>query len=111
MIDGATAQFLDGYLRKVVSHERAEVLGLAILKTHVDLVIRTRAWFDLPRLAQALKGGSSYEVNRLPGNKLGLRWANEYSATTVSPRHVPHVLRYLTTQAQRHPDEVVEPAL
>lgn len=107
MIDGPTARFLDAYIRKVAIQARAEVVGLAILKTHVHLMIRTRAWFDLPRLAQALKGGSSYEVNRLPGNRLGLRWANEYSATTVSPRHVPRVLRYLDTQGGRHPGESI----
>jgi REP element-mobilizing transposase RayT len=105
MIDGPTARFLNDYFRKIAIQSRADVVGLAILKTHVHLVIRTRAWFDLPRLAQALKGGSSYEVNRLPTNKVGLRWANEYSATTVSPRHVPRVLRYLDTQGLRHPGE------
>jgi hypothetical protein len=33
------------------------------------------------------------------------RWAREYSATTVSPRHVPPVLRYLDQQAAHHPGE------
>jgi REP element-mobilizing transposase RayT len=108
MIDGPTARFLEDYFRKVAVNERVEVIGLAILKTHVHLVVRTRAWFDLPRLAQALKGGSSHEVNRLPANKLGLRWANEYSATTVSPRHVPRVLEYLENQGQHHPGETVD---
>ena len=110
MIDGPTARFLDEYFRKVAMQERVEIVGLAILRTHVHLVVRTRAWLDLPRLAQALKGGSNHQVNRLPGNQLGLRWANEYSATTVSPRMVPRVLRYLENQAQRHPDEAL-PAL
>jgi REP element-mobilizing transposase RayT len=65
---------------------RAEIVVLAILRTHVHLLVRTAPRFDLPRLVQFLKGGSSYAASRLPGNILGLRWSREYSATTVSPK-------------------------
>src|SRR2546427_3699734 len=41
--------------------------------------------FRSPRLVQLFKGGSSYAASRLPGNELGLRWAPEYSATSVGP--------------------------
>jgi len=107
MIDVEAARFLDSYFRKIIVAHRAEVVGIAMLRTHVHLVLRTEPYFDLPRLVQALKGGSSYQVNKLPSNRLGLRWAKEYSATTVSPRHVPRVLRYLEQQGTHHPGEAL----
>src|SRR5947209_17249285 len=63
---------------------------------------------DLPRLVQSFKGGSSYAASRLPGNVLGLRWAPEYSATTVGPKQLADVIRYIEGQAKRHPGEAVE---
>jgi len=63
---------------------------------------------DLPRLVQFFKGGSSYAASRLPGNVLGLRWAPEYSATTVGPKQLAEVIRYINGQAEHHPGEGVE---
>ena len=107
MIDSGTAAFLNEYFRKVLVEGKTELIGLAILRTHVHMVVRLGPYYDLPRLVQQLKGGSSYEVNRLPGNILGLRWAKEYSATTISPRRVPAALRYLERQGEHHPGEAV----
>ncbi|HZE94006.1 MAG TPA: IS200/IS605 family transposase [Gemmatimonadales bacterium] len=108
MIDRTTRDFLDSFLRKTASKQDVEVVDLAILKTHVHLVVRTPPRLDLPRLVQFFKGGSSYTASRLPGNKLGLRWAPEYSATTVSPKHLDRVGRYLAGQANHHPHETIE---
>src|SRR2546427_119559 len=63
---------------------------------------------DLPRLVQFFKGESSYAASRLPGNVLGLRWAPDYSATTVGPKQLAEVIRYINGQAEHHPGEGVE---
>ena len=110
MIDAATREFLDGFFRRATTREQALVVELAILSAHVHLLIRTRPRFDLCRLAQMLKGGSSYAVNRLPGNITGLRWTREYSATTVSPRVLQQAVDYLKSQERRHPEERVSGA-
>ena len=107
MIDGATQTWLDGYIRRTAIAERVEVIVLAILRTHVHLLIRTGPRFDFARLAQLIKGGSSHAVNRLPENKLGLRWAREYSATTVSPRSLQQAIRYIEEQEGHHPGEAI----
>ena len=107
MINAPTKAFLDPFLRRKVVKERAEVVGLAILQTHVHLIIRTEARFDLPYLVQLLKGGSSYAASRVAGNSLGLRWARKYSATTISPKQLGLALRYLQAQNQHHPGEGV----
>ena len=107
MIDQGTADWLDGFFRKTAIRECVEVVELTILRTHVHLLVRTGERIDLGRLAQMLKGGSSYAASRLPENKLGLRWAREYSAFTVSPRHLQVARDYLRRQSDRHPDEAL----
>ena len=108
MIDPPTRDFLDEYFRRTAAREHADVVALAILRTHVHMLIRTVPRIDLPRLVQFFKGGSSYAASRLPGNILGLRWAPEYSATTVGPRQLAELIRYIERQGEHHPGEGVE---
>jgi len=110
MINVATRAFLDEFFRKTAIRQESEVVGLAILQTHVHPLVRTPARIDLPRLVQFFKGGSSYAASRLPGNVAGLRWAAEYSATSVSPRQLAAVIRYLENQEKHHPGEGVDEA-
>ncbi|MGH7615558.1 MAG: IS200/IS605 family transposase [Gemmatimonadales bacterium] len=107
MIDASTRTFLDAFIRRTAVREGAEVVELSLLRTHVHVIVRTPLRFDLSRLAQMLKGGSSYAASRLPGNVLGLRWNRRYSVTTVSPRSLPQAAEYLRTQETRHPQEVI----
>jgi len=109
MIDAPTRAFLDQFLRRAAAKERVHVVELAILATHVHIIIQTSPCIDLSRLVQMMKGGSSYATNRVPGNKLGLRWTREYSATTLSPRSLPEAVRYLRRQHERHPMEQPRP--
>ncbi len=106
-INASARGFVDGFFRRVAVRRRVKIVALAILQTHVHLLIRTRPQVDLSSLVQELKGGSSHAANRLPGNVLGLRWASEYSATTVTPRQVETVSRYIRSQEERHPGEGV----
>jgi putative transposase len=111
MIDEATQQFLDEFFKKTAARHESQIIGLAILRTHVHMLVRTPARIDLPRLVQFFKGGSSYAASRQPGNVLGLRWAKEYSATTVSPRQLKEAIRYLELQGQHHPGEAINDRL
>jgi REP element-mobilizing transposase RayT len=109
MIDQVTAKFLDGYFRRVAIREGAEVVALTILTSHVHIILRTPARFDLPHMVQAMKGGSSYEVNHLPGNRTGLRWNHRYFVSTVSPRALSNAIAYVSRQSERHPGEEPRP--
>ncbi len=108
MIDPPTRDFLDEYFRRMAAREHADLVALAILRTHVHMLIRVVPRIDLPRLVQFFKGGSSYAGSRLPGNVLGLRWAPEYSATTVGPKQLAEVVRYVERQEKHHPGESVD---
>src|SRR6266480_7708248 len=55
MIDRATRDFLGDYFRRTAIHEHADVVVLAILRTHVHLLVRTAPRIDIPRLVQFLE--------------------------------------------------------
>jgi len=107
MIDASTRSFLEEFFKKTASRQDVEIVELAMLKTHVHMVIRTPPRIDLPRLVQFFKGGSSFAASRQPDNVLGLRWAPEYSSTSVGPRQLETVRRYLRDQPNHHPDEAI----
>ena len=107
MIDAATREFLEEFFRKTASRHEVEIVEIAMLKTHVHMVIRTPPRIDLPRLVQFFKGGSSFAASRQPNNVLGLRWAPEYSSTSVGPRQLDTVRQYLRNQPNHHADEAI----
>jgi REP element-mobilizing transposase RayT len=107
MIDAATQRFLEAFFRKTAASHEVQIVELAILRTHVHMLVRTPARIDLPRLVQFFKGGSSFRASRQPDNIVGLRWAPEYSATSVGPRQLETVRQYLRTQPEHHPGEAV----
>jgi len=107
MINEPTKAFLGEYFKKTAARQDVQIVDVAILRTHVHMLVRTPARLDLPRLVQVFKGGSSHAASRLPGNVLGLRWAPEYSATSVGPRQLETVRQYLRDQTNHHQDEEV----
>ena len=107
MIDAPTRVFLNEYFRKIALRERATIVSLGFLQTHAHLLIRTGPRYDLPRLVQLLKGGSSYAASRQPGNVLGLRWSREYSATSVSPKLAQQAVAYIESQDRHHPSKAI----
>ena len=109
MIDVPTRAFLDEFFRRIAIQERVTIVTLGFLRTHVHLLVRTAPRYDLPRLVQLLKGGSSYAASRQPRNVLGLRWNREYSATSVSPKLLSQAVAYIEGQSSRHPSEAIRP--
>jgi len=109
MIDQPTRNFLDGFFRRTAIQERVTIIALALLRTHVHLLLQTGPRLDLSRLVQLLKGGSSYAASRQPDNKLGLRWNREYSVTSVSPKLLQRAIDYIERQNARHPAEMIPP--
>ena len=99
------AAFLCRYLRNIARQERAHVLEIGMVTTHLHLLVRTDPQTNLSRLVQRFKGGSAHQANveRLGHGVEGLRWAKGYTLETVSPRVLDAVRQYLRTQHERHP--------
>ncbi len=109
VIDLASARFLARLFPITCRQERARVLDLAILQTHVHLLVRMHPTTQLPRLLQRLKGASAVLAGRrgLPENGRTLRWAKGYDVESVSPRAVSAVSQYIRNQHRQHPAEVI----
>jgi REP element-mobilizing transposase RayT len=109
LIDARVALFLDGFLRDVVRQERARVLAIGMVQTHVHLLVRIHPQTDLTRLVQRLKGGSAAIAGKeghCPRTS-PLRWARGYSIDSVSHRAVEIVRDYVLSQPTHHPHESI----
>jgi putative transposase len=109
LIDAGLARFLVTFLRGVARQERAHVLELGMVRTHVHVLARVHPTTDLSRLLQRLKGGSAAVAGKERRSSEGnqLRWAKGYSIRSVSPRNLPAVREYLRQQPVHHPNEVI----
>ncbi len=107
IIDAGLAAFLCRFLRAVAREERAHVLEIGMVQTHVHVLARVHPTMSLPRLLQRWKGGSAViagkERRSTEGNEL--RWAKGYSLYTLGARQLRGVREYLRGQPQCHPNE------
>jgi len=107
-LDVVRAVYLSEHLPIIARQERARVLALGIVATHVHLLMRLHPTTDIPRLLQRMKGGTAYGINAAtPAAGRALKWAKGYSITSVSPGGLDRVLAYVRMQHLRHPTEVI----
>ena len=109
IIDAGLARFLCRFLRSVARQERARVLEIGMVATHVHLLVRIHPTTNLSRLLQRLKGGSAAIAGKERRSTSGqvLRWAKGYSIHSVSARAVEAVRDYLLGQPTHHPGEAI----
>jgi REP-associated tyrosine transposase len=106
-IGRGTAEFLERQLPLIATQERAEMLAVGIVTTHVHLLLRLHPATIIPRLVQRLKGSTSHGWNAA---RIGptLRWSKGYTAQSVSERALIAVAEYVEDQARHHPDQRIE---
>ena len=109
LIDAGLARFLMRFLRGVARQERAHILEVGMVRTHIHVLARCHPTTNLSRLLQRLKGGSSAIAGKEQhsSEKNQLRWAKGYSIRSVSLRSLPTVREYLRQQPVRHPNEAI----
>lgn len=75
-IDHDRAGFLAEHLQVIARQERARVLEIGIVATHLHLLVRAHPTTVLPRLLQRMKGGTAHGINTAwPAVRHPLRWA------------------------------------
>ena len=109
IIDAGCAGFLCRFLRALAFEERARILLLGIVSTHVHLLIATHPTTNLPRLIQRLKGASARTatIERHSGASTPLRWAPGYNIQSVSQSHLEATRDYLRSQPLHHLGEAI----
>jgi putative transposase len=107
LIDAAAAEYLAANLPIIAWQERANVLGIGIVRTHVHLLVRLHPTTSIARLLQRMKGGTAAGTNRrCPPT--AVRWAKGYDIESVSLRALDAVGSYVRDQHLRHPREAID---
>jgi len=109
LIDAGLARFLCRFLRGVARQERAHILEIGMVATHVHLLVRLHPTSDISRLLQRMKGGSSTVAGkeRHSTTNLVLKWSKGYAIRTIAARSLEVVRGYLRSQTTKHPNEVI----
>jgi putative transposase len=110
LLDKECAEFLRRYVRAAAGHYRATVLEIGAVRSHVHSLIVAHPMTDLSRMIGHIKGGSATVWNKDYAEMAGwkLKWASGYGLSTVSPRQLDAVRRYLRAQPIHHPSERIE---
>jgi putative transposase len=106
LIDLAVAEYLAANLPIIARQERAHLLDLGIVSTHVHLLIRVHPTTSVTRLLQRMKGGTAAGINKRFA-ATDLRWAKGYNIDSVSLRALKAVAAYVRDQHVHHPDEAI----
>jgi putative transposase len=103
LIDAAVADFLSRFLLAEAKRHGARVIEIGVVSDHVHLLLELPPAYDVPRLAQGLKGASARLANRdgVARHK-SLRWATGYDLRSVGIRQLPQVAEYVRNQELRH---------
>ncbi len=107
-IDQARAAYLWEHLPIIARQERARILELGMVATHVHLLVRLHPSTVVPRLLQRMKGGTANAINRHERSGAPhLRWAKGYGITSVSQRNQDAAATYIRRQPTHHPDDAI----
>ena len=108
-IDSGYAEFLCRFLRRIAWRERAQVLAIGVVRTHVHVLVEMHPTASVSAVVKRLKGASSSVARRegIGGSGRLLRWAKGYTAHSVGPGQLEVVRRYLALQGTHHPEEAI----
>jgi putative transposase len=108
LVDLQAAEFLVEYLPVIARQERARLIEVGVVSTHLHLLLRVHPSTELPRLLQRMKGGSAMALNRLRGSSnAAVRWAKGYNIESVSVRALGDVVCYIRDQHHHHPGDAI----
>ncbi len=109
LIDATIADMLCPLIRNVAEQEKAVVLGIGMVQTHVHLLVRLHPTTAVPRFLQRIKGGSALLVTRQLelSETQALKWNKGYSMESASTRGLDNIMTYLRQQPDHHPLEAI----
>lgn len=108
LIDCELARFLCRFLRAMARKERAYILEIGLVQTHVHILGRVHPTISISQLVKRLKGASSAVAAQEGLGKHGrLYWAKGYAVHSVSVSALEPVRAYLRSQPRRHAGEAI----
>ncbi|HEY4321900.1 MAG TPA: IS200/IS605 family transposase [Gemmatimonadales bacterium] len=108
LIDAVTARLLADQIPLSGRADRALVLELGIVSTHLHLLAKFHPTTRIPELLQRFKGTSAHVANRsrAPSHR-PLKWAKGYSVSSVGERSLDLVAAYVRNQHLHHPLDAI----
>jgi putative transposase len=108
LIDRDIARFLCRFLRAVAQKERAHILEIGVVQTHIHILARIHPIIPVSTLVKRLKGASSAVATKEGlGTNGRLHWSKGYSVDSVSRRNLDVVRAYLRSQPTHHEGEAI----
>ena len=108
MIDAPAATFLMEFLPRTALRERAQVLQVGVVSTHVHVLVRMHPSTNISRLLQRFKGASAYELKRnCERSGPPINWAKGYSIASVGERALDVAAQYVRGHPAHHPAEAI----
>jgi len=109
LLDYERARCLNRLVPSIAAQERAIVLGVGVVASHIHVMLRVHPKLDSGRFVGRVKSISAL-IARQEG--LGdptwlLRWGKGYSITSVGHAAIGAALRYVKSQHERHPAEAI----
>lgn len=102
------ARFLCRFLRAMARKERAYVLEIGLVQTHIHVLARVHPTVPISTLVKRLKGASSAVAAKEGVSSDGhLYWAKGYSVDSVSGRSLASIRAYLRRQPTKHSGEAI----
>jgi REP-associated tyrosine transposase len=109
LIDGDIAGFLCRFLRAMARKERAHILEIGMVQTHIHVLARIHPTVEVSKLVKRLKGASSaVATTEGLGTNGRLYWSKGYSVDSVSRRNLDVVRAYLRSQPVHHDGEATK---
>lgn len=105
LINIDAADFLCRTLRPVAVAQRATVLEIGLVSTHIHLLVRSHPLGNLVTMVTRMKGMTSRVAKR--DGIAPISWADGYDIETVSPGDEMKIRHYLRAQPYRHPQEAI----
>src|SRR4026208_900180 len=84
LIDAALARFLCRFLRAIARKERAYILEIGMVRSHIHLLARIHPTVTVSLLVKRLKGASSAVADQEVATDRPVYWAKGYSVGSVS---------------------------
>ena len=108
VIDRDIARFLCRFLRAMARKEKAHILEIGMVQTHVHILARLHPTVSISTFVKRLKGSSSAVATKEGlGTNGRLYWSKGYSVDSVSRRNLDVVRAYLRSQPTHHEGETI----
>lgn len=96
---------IHAYLAATLNNMECPCIAAGGVADHVHILCRLSRKITVANLVRDIKKASSSMLNDRGGDLRGFHWQNGYGAFSISPSHVPPLVKYIEDQEEHHRKE------